>query len=278
MTDMIDNSKKYKELSEKYPNFLYDSYKIEEDNENIYITFKFEIEGLTTFNPTLTIKKKNYIKESIINNNIVKNLVFNIGLVELISYWKSTFSKNIIIKAGHINEDQIKWFKKLYYLGLGELRYTNNIEIFKKLTKKLPECHFVCISGKNPELYNMFKKAIEEENIENTTLINYTTSISKLMKISSGIFSKPGGLTTSEALSQGLPMFMINPLPGQEVANQNYIENIGAGILINKENLDMLIDRLKTDENYLKRLSENAKKFGKPNAADNICKIIFDLN
>ena len=129
MTDMIDNSKKYKELREKYPNFIYDSYKIEEDNENIYITFKFEIEGLTTFNPTLTIKKKNYIKESIINNNIVKNIVFNIGLVELISYWKSTFSKNVIIKAGHINEDQIKWFKKLYYLGLGELRYTNNIEI-----------------------------------------------------------------------------------------------------------------------------------------------------
>ena len=126
MTDMIDNSKKYKELREKYPNFIYDSYKIEEDNENIYITFKFEIEGLTTFNPsltifnpTLTIKKKNYIKESIINNNIVKNLVFNIGLVELISYWKSIFSKNLIIKAGHINEDQIKWFKKLYYLGLG---------------------------------------------------------------------------------------------------------------------------------------------------------------
>lgn len=158
------------------------------------------------------------------------------------------------------------------------LANTINIEIFKKLTKKLPEYHFVCISGKNPELYNMLKKAIEEENIENTTLINYTTSISKLMKISSGIFSKPGGLTTSESLSQGLPMFMINPLPGQEVANQNYIENIGAGILINKENLDMLIDRLKTDDNYLKRLSENAKKFGKPNAADNICKIIFDLN
>ena len=40
----------------------------------------------------------------------------------------------------------------------------------------------------------------------------------------------------------------------------------------------MLIDRLKTDENYLKRLSENAKKFGKQNSADNICKIIFDLN
>ena len=179
-----------------------------------------------------------------------------------------------------LEEFQIPQDKKNFiFFGGGEFGLSNNIniEIFKTLTKKLPEFHFVCISGKNPELYSMFEKAIQEENIENTTLIKYTTNISKLMKVSSGIFSKPGGLTTSESLSQGLPMFMINPLPGQEVANQNYIENIGAGILINKENLNMLIDRLKTDENYLSRLSENAKKFGKPNAADNICKIIFDL-
>ena len=62
---------------------------------------------------------------------------------------------------------------------------------------------------------------------------------------------------------------------GQEVANKNYIEKIGAGILINKENLDMLIDRIKTDENYLSRLSLNAKTYGKPHAADDICKIIL---
>ncbi len=179
-----------------------------------------------------------------------------------------------------LEEFQIPKDKKNFiFFGGGEFGLSNtvNIEIFKTLTKKLPEFHFVCISGKNPELYSMFEKAISEENIENSTLIKYTTNISKLMKVSSGIFSKPGGLTTSESLSQGLPMFMINPLPGQEVANQNYIEHIGAGILVNKENLNMLIDRLKTDENYLSRLSENAKKFGKPNAADNICKIIFDL-
>ena len=177
-----------------------------------------------------------------------------------------------------LEEFQIPKDKKNFiFFGGGEFGLSNtvNIEIFKTLTKKLPEFHFVCISGKNPELYSMFEKAISEENIENSTLIKYTTNISKLMKVSSGIFSKPGGLTTSESLSQGLPMFMINPLPGQEVANQNYIENIGAGILINKENLDMLIDRIKTDENYLSRLSLNAKTYGKPNAADDICKIIL---
>jgi len=49
------------------------------------------------------------------------------------------------------------------------LSNTINIEIFKKLTKKLPEFHFVCISGKNPELYSMFEKTIKEENINNVT-------------------------------------------------------------------------------------------------------------
>ena len=66
----------------------------------------------------------------------------------------------------------MKFLKKrkiLYFLVGGEFGLSNtiNIEIFKKLTKKLPEFHFVCISGKNPELYSMFEKTIKEKNINN---------------------------------------------------------------------------------------------------------------
>lgn len=54
-------------------------------------------------------------------------MAFHIGLIELISYWKSTCSPNVIIKCGYLNEEQIKWWKKIYYYGLGELFFTNNI-------------------------------------------------------------------------------------------------------------------------------------------------------
>ena len=50
-------------------------------------------------------------------------------MVELISYWKSTFSPNVCVKCGNLNEKQKAFWKKLYFNGLGELRYRNNINI-----------------------------------------------------------------------------------------------------------------------------------------------------
>ena len=124
----MDNNTRVYELRNKYNEFRYKSYSISEDEDNIYLRYNFEITNLCEFNPSITINKKHYIKENI-NTNIFKNLVFNLGLVELISYWKSTFSKNVIIECGHLNEEQINFFKKLYFNGLGELRYRNNIKI-----------------------------------------------------------------------------------------------------------------------------------------------------
>ena len=55
-------------------------------------------------------------------------MVFHIGLIELISYWKCTCSPEVVIKCGYLNKEQIDWWKKLYFYGLGELFYTNNIK------------------------------------------------------------------------------------------------------------------------------------------------------
>ena len=62
------------------------------------------------------------------DKELVNYLVFHIGLVELVSYFKCTCSPNVEIKAGFIDQDQINWFKKLYYYGLGEFMYVNNID------------------------------------------------------------------------------------------------------------------------------------------------------
>jgi hypothetical protein len=56
-------------------------------------------------------------------------LVFSLGMVELISYWKLTCSPYVCIEAGSLTDDQIEWWKKLYYKGLGEFFYTNGIKI-----------------------------------------------------------------------------------------------------------------------------------------------------
>jgi hypothetical protein len=115
------------ELREKYPKFFYNDYKISEDNEKIYIEYDFEIENLSKFNPKLEILKKNF-KIKNINSNEVKNIVFSLGMVEAISYFKATCCPQFFIKCGKLDSFQEKWFKKLYFLGLGEFRFINNIQ------------------------------------------------------------------------------------------------------------------------------------------------------
>lgn len=123
----MDKSLEFKRYREKYKEFYYNSYLVSEDNEAIYLEYGFEIPNLTKFNPKLKILKKNFKLKSI-NDKCAQNIAFHIGLIELISYWKSTCSPKIIIKCGYLNEEQIKWWKKLYFNGLGELFYTNNIK------------------------------------------------------------------------------------------------------------------------------------------------------
>jgi len=115
---------KYNEYRTLYPNFIFESYEIVENDENYKFIYNFEIEGLTKFTPYMEI-----------NKDIIKNIseidnyfIFHIGLIELISYWKATCSPNVIIKADYISSEQLEFFKKLYFHGLGEFFYVNGIE------------------------------------------------------------------------------------------------------------------------------------------------------
>lgn len=121
-------NEKFLELRNKYQTFIYHDYHIQDDESKITITYDFEIVGLCEFHPRIEIKKKRIPFKSV-ENDFVKNLVFHIGMVELVSYWKCACPPNVIVKCGYLNEEQINWFKKLYYNGQGEYRYINQIEI-----------------------------------------------------------------------------------------------------------------------------------------------------
>lgn len=117
----------FDDLREKYPTIIYHSYEIEELEDSYKIIFNFETVGLTSFKPSYVISKK-YIKNDIFSKT-AGNLIFHIGMVELISYFKCTCSPNVIIEAGYLDEEQKSFFKKLFYNGLGEFMYINNIHI-----------------------------------------------------------------------------------------------------------------------------------------------------
>lgn len=110
-----------------YPLFVYDSYSITEAEDSIFIKYNFEIEGLSKFSPTWTFPKPQDFSIEKVGRDFFENLVFNLGMVELVSYWKLTCSPRVKVNCGALNKAQIKWWKKLYLNGLGEFLYTNGI-------------------------------------------------------------------------------------------------------------------------------------------------------
>jgi len=112
----MDKSLLFEKYRKEYKDFCFNSYSINEDKEEIYIEYEFEIPNLVKFNPNLRILKKEMNFKDI-KTKYVQNMVFNMGLVELISYWKCTCAPNVVIKCGYLNDEQIRWWKKLYFYG-----------------------------------------------------------------------------------------------------------------------------------------------------------------
>ncbi|MCM1162202.1 MAG: hypothetical protein NC412_13400 [Roseburia sp.] len=118
----------YEQLRKEYPLFRYKGYQLEEKEEDIQITYFFEIPGLSSFAPVWKFPKAGHKLESLKENGTFLELVFSLGMVELISYWKITCSKRVEVLAGAFSKRQMLWWKNLYFHGLGEFFYTNGIE------------------------------------------------------------------------------------------------------------------------------------------------------
>jgi len=119
---------KLKELQKKYLQFVYDKYDYKIKKENLEISFVFNIASDIYFKPKIVIQNIDKKRLKLIEDSTLNNLIFHLGLIEMISYWKATCSPEIIIKAGYLNKNQIKWWQDLIVNGMGEFFYKNKID------------------------------------------------------------------------------------------------------------------------------------------------------
>ena len=141
-------------LRKKYPKFVYRDYSYKLGKNNFKIDFDFEIEPGIFFNPKITIKnvKEKRIKK--IKKKVLDNLVFNLGLVELLSYWKAACSPIIEIQAGFLDKNQIKWWKDLILKGMGQFFYENKINFLKP--------NFINIETNGREAQEIFSQKLKK--------------------------------------------------------------------------------------------------------------------
>ena len=106
----------FEELRNVYPEFSYNWYKLDEDDYEYKISYEFEIKNLSKFHPTWCIPKKNNSKFNSENKELIENMVFNLGMAELVSYWKITCSPLVTIKNIYLNDKQIEWWKNYIFM------------------------------------------------------------------------------------------------------------------------------------------------------------------
>jgi processive 1,2-diacylglycerol beta-glucosyltransferase len=141
-------------------------------------------------------------------------------------------------------------------------------QIVAELDKVERLFQMVVVTGRNEELR---RTLAAQDRKHPTHVLGFATNMHELMAVADLVISKPGGLTSSESLAMGKPLFILNPIPGQEAANSDFLLQRGAAAKANRvEDLPYRIEQL-LGSPKLAEMAHAAKVLGRPHAARGIC-------
>jgi processive 1,2-diacylglycerol beta-glucosyltransferase len=141
-------------------------------------------------------------------------------------------------------------------------------EILESLDRVEREFQIVVVAGRNVALR---RELAGRDHHHPTHVLGFVSNMHEIMSVADLIITKPGGLTTAEALALGKPLFILNPIPGQETANSDFLLERGAAAKANRvEDLPFRIDRL-LGSPRLHEMAASARALGRPGAARAIC-------
>ena len=132
----MSNQAKFDSLRETFESFCFQDFHYYVENGDFFAKFDFVLQPSVgrncmrpiEFHPCFRIPTRQFYHWNEIPKPLLDNLVFHIGMIELISYWKIACPKKVVIKPFALDEEQIRWWKKLYFNGLGEFFYVNGIK------------------------------------------------------------------------------------------------------------------------------------------------------
>lgn len=157
-------------------------------------------------------------------------------------------------------------------LGIGPLE-----KALSRIDSLRHDVQTVVVVGKNARLEQRIVDAARRMR-KHVKVAGFVPNVYEYMRAADVLVSKPGGLTSSEALAACLPVVMLRPLPGQEERNARYLAEAGVGVRAqtSREMFDLL-DAILADPVRMHRMSANAKRLARPYAADDIAEMLEDL-
>jgi processive 1,2-diacylglycerol beta-glucosyltransferase len=132
------------------------------------------------------------------------------------------------------------------------------------------------VCGRNAELKARVEQLVAPAG-DRYRVLGFTTEMPRLLREADLFVGKPGGLSASECMAAGLPMVLVNPIPGQEVRNGDYLMEQGAAIRCNTPlTIGWKIDQLLAEPGRLQRMQAAAHRIGRPDAASDVLGRLLD--
>ncbi|MCI8444490.1 MAG: glycosyltransferase [Clostridia bacterium] len=216
----------------------------------------------------------NKMKHYLMDKNISETKIYVTGIPISHRFLKG-YDKKEILQQYQLSEKK----QTILFFGGGEfgLGKTRTVQIFESFVTTNANIQLIAIAGRNPKMKANFKEIVTKHQKKDCVrILEFTNKVPELMSISDLVVTKPGGLTTSESLASHLPMVIINPIPGQEEENAEFLESNGIAIWIKKsDNFAQIIENLLSNPEKLQTMKKNTSILAKPNSTENICKVLL---
>ncbi|MBE6569371.1 MAG: glycosyltransferase [Ruminococcaceae bacterium] len=163
----------------------------------------------------------------------------------------------------------------------GSMGYGNMAETVQRIDSLYLDRNFqmIVVCGNNKDAKDDLDRLVSAGTLAHKTLVTgFVDYVSLLMDASDCIVTKPGGLTTSESLAKGLPMVIVNPIPGQEERNTEFLLNNGAACAVSKTcPLEDCLYQLLASPARLDAMKTCVKALAHPTSTEDVCRFTISL-
>jgi processive 1,2-diacylglycerol beta-glucosyltransferase len=135
----------------------------------------------------------------------------------------------------------------------------------------------VVVAGRNSRISRRLAETADSLNYP-VRALRFVDNVYDYMHAADAFVTKPGGLSTAEALVAQVPMVLCKPLPGQEERNARVLLEAGAALRTRRiDELPVALETVLTDRNRRERMVAAARRLGRPNAAGEAASMIAGL-
>ncbi|MDR3085396.1 MAG: galactosyldiacylglycerol synthase [Christensenellaceae bacterium] len=157
----------------------------------------------------------------------------------------------------------------------GSMGHGDMAKAIARLDRVPSDFQMLAVCGSNEKMLHALEKLRTKKPLK---IYGFSNEVHLLMSASDAIITKPGGLTISESIAKRLPMVLVNPIPGQEDRNLDFLTNHGMAMRATKtQPLEEIVAQLMLSPTRRELMRQAQQAFGHPNATHDVCKLLESL-